>query len=334
MTLKAKVEYQALFKSESQFVRWLRTRVQGLGGVRLGIGDDAALVEANRGQEVILTTDLSIEGVHFLRGLHPTRSVGHRALARSLSDIAAMGGKPRYALISLALNTGLTRIWIDEFYRGVVALARRFGVAVIGGDTARVNGVTTIDVIVVGEVPRGRALRRSGARPGDRLYVSGRLGLSALGLEELRSRARMRGVGQEALKAHLYPEPQCALGRFLSERRIASALMDISDGLSTDLARLCEASGVGARLFTAQIPRPDGPDPARSLELALHGGEDYQLLFAVRPRKARLVPRRFRGTPLHWIGETQLSKRLQLIGEDGRAQPLELRGWDHFRRRT
>ncbi len=321
-----------MFKNESQFVRWLQTRIRSVGHVRLGIGDDAALVEAKHGQEIILTTDLSIEDVHFLHALHPPRSVGHRALARSLSDVAAMGGTPRYALVSLALRRGTTRVWIDEFYRGVLALAERFGVAVVGGDTARVRGATMIDVMVVGEVPRGEALRRSGARLGDRLYVSGRLGLSALGLEGLRSRARVRGAEQQALKAHLFPEPQCALGRFLRERRLASALMDLSDGLSTDLARLCEASGVGARLFAAQIPGPEGPDPARSLELALHGGEDYQLLFAVPPRKARLVPRRFHGVQLHWIGKVQRSKRLHLVGNDGKVQPLELRGWDHFRR--
>ena len=298
--------------------------------MRLGIGDDAAIVEVKRGQEMILTTDMSIEGVHFRRQLHPARSVGHRALARSLSDIAAMGGTPRYALVSLALNRRATRAWIRDFYSGMLELARRFRVELVGGDTARVRGVTTIDVVVAGEVPRGGALRRSGARPGDQLYVSGRLGLSAWGLQLLESRTRIRGAEQEhALQAHLYPEPKCALGRFLRQRRLASALMDLSDGLSTDLARLCEASEVGAQIRAASLPGPQVEDKT-NLDLALHGGEDYELLFAVPPRKARLVPRRFRSVPLYWIGEVQQSRKLQLIGNDGKARLLELRGWDHF----
>jgi thiamine-monophosphate kinase len=326
---------EGMFQSESEFVRWLQTRSRGAGRVRLGIGDDAALAEVKRGQELILTTDLSIEDVHFKRHLHSAHAVGHRALARSLSDIAAMGGTPRYALVSLALSQRLTRAWVEEFYRGMLALARRFGTALIGGDTAIVSGATTIDVIVAGEVPRREVLRRSGARPGDQIYVSGRLGFSALGLRLLKSRTRIRGAEQkQALQAHLYPEPQCSLGRFLSERRLASALMDVSDGLSTDLARLCEASGVGARLHAASLPGPAIEDAAEGLELALHGGEDYQLLFAVPPSKAPHLPRQFRGVPLHWIGEILRSRKLQLVGINGKAQPLELRGWDHFRRST
>ena len=204
---------------------------------------------------------MSIEGVHFTRRLHPPEAVGHRALARSLSDVAAMGGVPRYALVSLAISKGATREWVSAFYRGMLALARRFGVELIGGDTARVAERTFIDVLAAGEVPRGRALRRSGARMGDQIYVSGRLGLSALGLRLLRSRRGgspppAEATAREAMHHHLYPIPQCALGRFLSERRLASALMDLSDGLSTDLARMCAASGVGARLWAEKIPGP------------------------------------------------------------------------------
>ncbi len=303
--------------------------------LRLGIGDDAALVEVVPGRQLILTTDLSIEGVHFLRRLHPPRAVGHRALARALSDIAAMGGTPRFVLISLAVSRGTPRAWIGEFYAGLLALARRLRVALIGGDTAVVSEKMTVDVVVAGEVPRGRALRREGARPGDQLFVSGTLGMSALGLRLLRSRRSRRAPGAgRAIEAHLYPEPQCGLGRFLSEHCLASAAIDVSDGLSTDLAHLCEASQVGARLWAKRIPVPRtaaAQPPEIALDLALHGGEDYQLLFTIPARKVRHLPRRFRGTTLHWIGEIRRSKRLLITPLEGKPVLLRPGGHDHFR---
>jgi thiamine-monophosphate kinase len=300
----------------------------------LGIGDDAALVEVAPGQELILTTDMSIEGVHFLPDLHPPEAVGHRALARSLSDIAAMGGTPRYALISLAVSRHASRAWIEGFFQGLLALARRFGVAVIGGDTAVVGGPTAVDAIVAGEIPRGRALRRSGARPGDLIFVSGRLGLAALGLRLLQSHSgRGKHAAAAAIRAHLFPHPQCALGQFLSEHGLASALMDLSDGLSIDLKRLCDASGVGACLLADRIPAPPLPDAADALALALDGGEDYQLLFTVPSAKRAQVPPRFGKIPLHCIGEIQAPRHLHLLTPDGRTRPLKPHGYDHFAQR-
>jgi thiamine-monophosphate kinase len=300
----------------------------------LGIGDDAALVEVAPGQELILTTDMSIEDVHFTLRLHPPQAVGHRALARSLSDIAAMGGTPRYALISLALSKHTSRAWIEGFFQGLLALARRFGVAVIGGDTAVARGPTAIDAIVAGEIPRGRALRRSGARPGDQIFVSGRLGLAALGLRLLQSPSgRRKHTAAAAIRAHLFPQPQCALGQFLSEHALASALMDLSDGLSIDLKRLCDASGVGACLLADRIPSPPLPDAADALALALDGGEDYQLLFTVPPAKRPQVPPRFGKIPLHCIGEIQAPRHLHLLTPDGRTRPLKPHGYDHFAQR-
>jgi thiamine-monophosphate kinase len=322
-----------MFENEMAFVRWLQGQLRNSArGLRLGIGDDAALVEIPRGHDLILTTDMSLEDVHFRRGLQPARSIGHRALARSLSDIAAMGGRPRYALVSLAISKRATRAWIGNLYLGMLTLARRFGVAVVGGDTARVSGPTLLDVIVAGDVPRGRALLRSGAQPGDQVFVSGRLGYAALGLRLLMSPPRRRLPHRvEAIRAHLYPEPQCALGRFLSARRLASALMDLSDGLSTDLARLCEASGVGARLWANLLPGPSPQDAEDCLRLALHGGEDYQLLFTVPPGKVSRIPARFGDVPLHRIGEIQKAKGQRLVGTDGKVQPLRPAGWDCFR---
>jgi thiamine-monophosphate kinase len=338
-----------MFGTEREFVRWLQRQATGRApGLRLGIGDDAALVEIRRGYDLILTTDLSIEGVHFLRDLHPPSAVGHRALARSLSDVAAMGGTPRYALISLAISRRTSRAWLREFYAGVFALARRFGVTVVGGDTAVVSGNMLIDVAVAGEVERGKAIRRSGARPGDQLFVSGRLGLSALGLRWIQKKASAARGGKgelwpasatekmrDPVRAHLYPEPRCALGRFLGEKNLATSLIDLSDGLSTDLTRLGEASNVGARIWAQRIPVPeipkgDKPGSLRAMDLALNGGEDYELLFSVSRRKANQITGKFKNVPLHCIGEICRSKEVLLVLPDGKQSPLRPAGYDHF----
>jgi thiamine-monophosphate kinase len=192
-----------------------------------------------------------------------------------------------------------------------------------------------IDVMVTGEVQRGRALLRSGARPGDRIFVVGRLGMSALGLRLLLSGSHVESAQDKAaLRAHLFPEPQCALGQFLSQHRLATAMMDLSDGLSIDLRRLCDASGVGAKLFAEKIPVPALPDSEDALNLGLHGGEDYQLLFTVSSRKAAKIPNHFGKLPLHYIGEIDRGKTITLVTPDGSSQPLEPLGWDHFARRA
>ncbi|PYV19396.1 MAG: thiamine-phosphate kinase [Acidobacteria bacterium] len=260
-----------LFRSEAQFVKWLRTRAGPRpAGVRVGLGDDAAVVKSGRGRELILKTDMSVEGVHFDARLHPALSVGHRALARPLSDIAAMGGR------SLAVPRLAKRRWIEEFYRGFLRLAKRFRVAVVGGDTAITVGGIYVDVALIGEATNGRPLLRSCARPGDMIYTSGRLGLSRMGLEALRwKRAAKRGTKRAgpwpglgadklalAIAAHLFPEPRIALGQFLARNRLASAAIDVSDGLSTDLAQLAEASGVGARIWANLVPEPWALAPA------------------------------------------------------------------------
>lgn len=323
---------QSPFKSEADFIAWIRRRTPPrAAGLTLGIGDDAALVTVPPGQELILTTDMTIENVHFRAESHSARAVGHRALARSLSDIAAMGGTPRYALISLAVSGRTARAWLEGFYNGLFALARRFSVAVIGGDTALVAGPTAADVVVAGTVPRGRALRRSGAKVGDRIFVSGRLGLAALGLRLLMGQLHgQTSIEKSALHAHLSPQPQCALGQFLSRCRLASAMMDISDGLSIDLQRLCEASGVGATLFAEQIPAPSLAEPEDALALALHGGEDYQLLFTAR--KDKKIPKQFDNIPLTCIGEITRLTGLRIVDSSGKTPRLETKGYDHFRR--
>ena len=326
-----------LFESEDKFVMWLRRRSRGeVSGLRIGIGDDAGLIQPSPGREIILTADLSIEGVHFSWRLHPPEAVGHRALARSLSDVAAMGGRPKFALIALALSRRVERAWVEAFYAGIFRLARRFGVTVLGGDTALKPGGMAADVVVMGDVEKGKALLRSGAQPGDAIFVAGTLGLSAVGLRLLRSRSRGRHAG--ALRAHLYPEPQCRLGQFLVARRLASAAMDLSDGLSLDLTRLAKASKVGARLWSGAIPTAKpavlGAIHAVSpLSLALDGGEDYKLLFTVPRRKLGRVPASFEGIRLHRIGEICApGQGIVMVEENGKSRALAAAGYDHFRR--
>ncbi|MGH9351737.1 MAG: thiamine-phosphate kinase [Terriglobia bacterium] len=321
------------FKSEHEFVAWLRrSRQVQPPGLRLGIGDDASLVAPSAGREIILTADLSVEGVHFLRDRHPPDAVGHRALARSLSDVAAMGGRPRFALVSLALSQRVDRPWVEKFYRGLFRLAGRFGVAVVGGDTSLAAKVVMADVTVVGEVARGRALLRAGARPGDAIYVAGTLGLSAAGLRMLRSGSKPRAAA--ALRAHLYPEPQCRLGEFLVEKRLASAAIDISDGLSLDLSRLLEASGVGGRIHEEKIPVPPvATRGATALSLALDGGEDYKLLFTVPPSKVSRLPASFEGVRIYQMGKVCGKEQGILIEGRKGTQQLIPGGYDHFRRK-
>lgn len=312
--------------------------------VKMGIGDDAAVLACGGGSDWILTCDAFIEGVHFLRHLHPPDSVGYKSLARATSDIAAMGGMPRAFLLTLALPAKLTGSWLDQFLRGMKRAAHELEVRLIGGDTTNAPRVF-ISITVLGETPRGRAILRSGARPGDVIYVSGRLGRAQLGLETVRCGVRDAKSGdaglRAALKQHLYPGIRVELGAWLARRRIASAMMDLSDGLSTDLPRLCRASGVGARIDSRLIPCVEIPQRAARtlrgvqidpLRIALDGGEDYELLFTVSRRNVS----KLHGAPgfsqLAAIGEITRERKILLLDSAGRARPLLSRGWDPFRK--
>jgi thiamine-monophosphate kinase len=304
-------------------------------GIRLGIGDDAALFKVKSGFDQILTCDWFLEGSHFLRDKHPPDAVGWKCLARAVSDVAAMGGIPKCFLLSLALPASHTGAWLEQFLLGLRRAAERFGCVLAGGDTTRRQDIL-INVTVVGEVRIGRAVLRSGARPGDVLFVSGRLGQAVLGLQLIRRMKRLPNSPDPALRKHLYPEPRLALGRWLAEKHLPSSMMDLSDGLSTDLPRLCAASGVGARVEAEKIPtlrRPVGVPWSDStpLDLALHGGDDYELLFTVPQRKWKHVPTSQNGTLLTAIGEITKQKTLLFIDETGSEVPLPNLGWDPFR---
>ena len=303
--------------------------------LRLGIGDDAALFKGTTGFDQILTSDWFLEGSHFLRDKHPADAVGWKCLARAISDVAAMGGAPRCFLLSLALPASHTGLWLDEFLKGLHRAAQRFGCELAGGDTTRRQDIL-INVTVVGEVRTDRAVLRSGARPGDVLFVSGLLGEADLGLRRIRKGKRLANSHDPVLRKHLYPEPRLALGRWLAEKHLVSAMMDLSDGLSTDLPRLCAASGVGARIEAWKLPAVRAPKTghvgeAALLDLALRGGDDYELLFTVPAGRLKRIPRSQNGTPITAIGKITKERTLLLVDEAGRELPLPNLGWDPFR---
>lgn len=325
-------------QSEWDIIEYVRRRAGRSRSVRVGIGDDAAVLAGDARQDWVVTTDLMIEDVHFLRQVQPPRAVGHKAVARSLSDMAAMAAVPRYALIALAVPPELPTQWVKEFFAGALALARRHRVVLAGGDLAR-SGRIIVDVPILGKVEKGKAIRRKGAQPGDVVFVSGELGRARLGLAVLRARVGEEdAVVRAAVRAHFYPQPRLALARAL-RRYPVTAMIDVSDGLSSDLHHLCAASRVGARLEAPRIPamrissRLAQQLGVSALELALHGGEDYELLFTVPARAAGRLPRRLAGVRLHRIGEILRGHAMVLVDGEGRKRPLVARGWDHFARR-
>jgi thiamine-monophosphate kinase len=299
--------------TEAEILKRLSRRVSLPRHSRIvkGIGDDCAIYRGRAAREdLLLTTDLFVEGVHFLGSTHRPADIGYKSLARGLSDIAAMGGEPSFCLLSLALPKSIVARWIDSFYSGLLKLAGEHGVVLAGGDLSSAAQITC-DIVCVGTVPKGKALVRSGARPGDAVYVSGALGGSALGLATNRGAARRR---------HLRPEPRIQLGQYLRKTLHATAAMDLSDGLSIDLTRMCQASGTSAEI--EQVPQ----FPGATREHALHGGEDYELLFTVSP--ATRVPAAFHGIPLTRIGN-MLKGPGTGVSMNGKA--LAVLGHDHFR---
>jgi thiamine-monophosphate kinase len=287
--------------------------------------------------EWVVTTDAFLENVHFRLRAHPPDAVGYQALARATSDLAAMGARPLYFLLSLALPDACTNTWFDDFLRGMSRAAREFGLALAGGDTTR-SPLVAINITVIGEVAPTRVVLRSGARPGDLLYVSGRLGAAELGLRLILRKLHTQKERKKLLDKHLYPEPRLRLGKWLAKNRRATAMIDTSDGFSTDLAHICEASSVGARVWSERLPKVVVPGELQKLgldplRLALDGGEDYELIFTVPPRLGPHLPRTILGVPVTAIGKITREERILLIDETGRAEPLTAQGWDPFRKR-
>jgi len=333
-------------RGELALLKVIRGRTtRSAGDLRLGIGDDCALLRTRPGEDLAVTTDLSIADRHFRLEWHPPESIGHRTLARGLSDLAAMGARPVASFLSLGLPRELTEShengpshrnssWIDRFLTGFLTLADAFGAPLAGGDLAE-SPLPLADIVLVGAVPRGRALLRSGARPGDFLYVTGTLGGAATGLQRLGEIMASRKASldripthlQKSLARHLYPQPRIPQGMYLRRRRLASAAIDLSDGLSTDLSHLCDESAISAEVDSDALP----VHPGATLDQALNGGEDYELLFTASP-SAR-IPRAIAGVLITRVGRVVNARRgrppVMLITAQG-PQPLGARGWQHF----
>lgn len=386
---------------ELQILREIRRRagVPSPAALPVGIGDDCAVIRPRAGEDLAVTTDLSIAGRHFRLEWHLPEAVGRRVLVRGLSDLAAMGARPLAAFLSLGLPRELTLgspshgvkprrgSWLEGFLDGFFSFAAEHKTPLAGGDLAE-SPIAAADIVLIGAVPRGRALLRSGARPGDAIYVTGTLGGAAAALARLArlaqpaapsrspkatgfglARAReksefLKGMGfspyitavqrkralapegrvdfrralnqrSAELAPHLYPQPRLAQGQWLARRRLATAAIDISDGLSTDLAHICEESDVAAEIDASALPiwpgAGSGSGLAATLDQALHGGEDYELLFTARP-SARL-PRAIAGVPVTRIGRILRARkglpRMTLLTAQG-PRRLEARGWRHF----
>lgn len=308
-------------------------------GLLVGIGDDAAVATADRGALQVLTTDALVELVHFDRRFSSAADIGSKSLAVNISDVAAMGGAPRLALLSLMLPGDLALDDVDQLIDGLLEMASACGVALAGGNVTRSPGPLIVDVTVAGSVKRRKLLTRSGGRPGDGLYVTGHIGAGAAGLEWLRAHAgdgtRPEPDLAECVARYRRPEPRARIGALLGRNRAASACIDTSDGLADAITQLCQASGTGATIDAAALPIHAGARrwfAGRDLvQAALAGGDDYELLFAVPRRtrgRLRTISREARGVALTRIGELTRGSAI-VMSRDGRNEPLPA-GFVHF----
>ncbi len=305
-------------------------------GVVLGIGDDCAVTRCEPGGLRLLTTDLLVERVHFLRQAITPYQLGAKALAVSLSDVAAMGGRPLDAFVSIAIPKDVPLDELDALYDGMKAMARRFDVNILGGDTTGSRCDLVVNVALSGEVAESEVLYRSGARVGDTLFVSGPLGDSAAGLDALvHGRRDESSAARELVRRHHEPRPHLEEARAIATSGLAHAMLDVSDGLAADLPHLCDRSGVGAEVWEAELPlSPELREYCAAHELdaaavALSGGEDYVLLLAAEARLAGAVARA--GVHLHAMGRVLEAGRREVMRRDGTRAPLPSGGWDHFR---
>jgi thiamine-monophosphate kinase len=334
-------------RSEFDFINALKQRVPSAGqSLIAGIGDDAAVFRNSAEKETVITADLLVEDIDFRRTTTPPILLGHKALAVSLSDIAAMGSRPLWSLVSIGVPDDVWQTeFVDRLYDGLLELAGRYGVQLIGGDTSRTDDKIVIDSIVAGECATGKAVMRTGASAGDQIFVTGSLGGAAAGLRLIERGAHLaeQNLGDDEsqkldhiLLRQLRPEPRVGWGMVLGEERLATAMIDLSDGLSSDLNRLCTSSNVGALIDSSVLPIDNhvtelcGRRALDPLQLALHGGEDFELLFTVRPGDAARLPRRVDGVEIKRIGEITSASEGVMISEGTRIWELRPGGWKHF----
>ncbi len=355
-------------KDESEFIDALRRRAKGDGetggrgdgettasprrpvspspSLIAGIGDDAAVFRSTAGKDTVITADLLVEDIDFRRTTTPAYLLGHKALAVSLSDIAAMGSRPVWSLISIGVPEDVWETdFVERLYDGVLDLANRYGVQLIGGDTSRTPERIVIDSIVTGECATGAAVMRTGATAGDHIFVTGSLGAAAAGLRLIERGAHLAEQNLDdddsqkldhILLRQLRPEPRVGWGIVLGEEHLATSMIDLSDGLSSDLNRLCAASGAGAMIDSSLLPIDErvielcGRRALDPLQLALHGGEDFELLFTVKPSDASRLPRRVDGVGIKRIGQITAAFEGVKISEGPRTWELAPGGWKHF----
>lgn len=334
-------------RSEFDFINSIRKRVvSSTQSLVTGIGDDAAVFRNSSGKETVVSVDLLVEDIDFRRTTTPPYLLGHKALAVSLSDLAAMGSRPLWALVSIGVPEDVWQTdFVDRMYDGWLDLANRYGVQLIGGDTSRAHEHIVIDSIAIGECSAGMAVKRAGASPGDQIFVTGSLGAAAAGLRLIERGAHLaeQNLGDEdsqkldhVLLRQLRPEPRVGWGIVLGVERLATAMIDLSDGVSSDLNHLCEAGNVGALIDASLLPIDErvielcGRRALDPLQLALHGGEDFELLFTVKPENVARLPRRVDGVELKRIGEIHSAHKGVKISEGTRTWDLKPGGWKHF----
>jgi len=329
--------------SENEIVKFLQNRHSKQDAIiKKGIGDDAAVIHTGKsGEYWLVTTDMLVENIDFRREWTSPRQLGHKSISVNLSDIAAMGGRPRLYTVCLGLPPRLSKRWITEFYRGLTAQGHKYGATLIGGDLSSTQEYITISITVLGETVGRRVLYRSGGSAGDVLYVTGTLGRSAAGLKILQQSCKnpKNRFRLQAVRAHLQPEPRCETGMWLAQSGMVRCMIDLSDGLSADLPRLCAASGTAAEVDTSLLPvfqEADalGTDPVRS---ALHGGEDFELLFTVKETRSAVFEKTYPG---NLPSVTRIGRMLSGQGEiwvcsgGKNRRRLKNLGYDHFSRNT
>jgi thiamine-monophosphate kinase len=311
-------------------------------GLIKGIGDDCAIISGRDGFDTLISCDLLVEDKHFSLNYTPARSLGHKTLAVSLSDIAAMGGRPRFCTLSLAIPPHITDQFLDEFFAGLLALADRHGVVLIGGDTSGSSDKLVIDLNILGECRAGQAIRRDGAKPGDLIYVTGDLGASAAGLKLLQrgyapvteSPNQIEELMNIAIQSHLRPSPRVDFAQTLALLQVATSMIDVSDGLSSDLNHICEESNVGAIVYSSAVPISPSVKAIKQdgLHTALNGGEDYELLFTVSPASRAVLDTLNGDLAITCIGEITSTEKMFLQDAQNRLEPLTPAGFDHFRK--
>lgn len=340
--------------SEFELIEKIKKKVSNINktnsSFRIGIGDDCAVLPKDSKRDLVITTDLLIEDIDFRLQWSKPEHIGHKALAVSLSDIAAMGAKPVWAMLSIGIPE---KIWktdfVEKFYKGWFGLAKKYDVELIGGDISKTPDVVVIDSIAAGETAKGKAVLRSGAKPNDLIYVTGNLGGAAFALQMLENEEKHQDSQfQKLLLRQLASNPQTEIGRIIGEKNLATAMIDLSDGLSSDLAHLCRASDVGATIYSDKIPIDENINKfsaqkqknsksdslkiefSEELNLALNGGEDFELLFTINPKKKFELENELKNYNFSYIG--QATSNAEMIGliVDNKSQILLPKGFRHF----